>query len=194
MIKLIVLALLTTLIQDAQSPKIDRVFVTTPYNTSIIYEYANRLIPEEKAFTDELGECFISRLKATGLFKDVQIKVKATEERQRVQVEVIPEWDQAIENFEISELTFEGFNDSDRIMLGQHLRKQGGKAGVGLFRYPLSRIRAMVIEAAQKISESNPEREDQLDQLSDNLSLDLRVIGPRKVQIKVGLDKPLPCQ
>lgn len=127
MIKLIVLALLTTLIQDAQSPKIDRVFVTTPYNTSIIYEYANRLIPEEKAFTDELGECFISRLKATGLFKDVQIKVKATEERQRVQVEVIPEWDQAIENFEISELTFEGFNDSDRIMLGQHLRKQGEK-------------------------------------------------------------------
>jgi len=194
MTKLMVFMLLAALIQDAQHPKVDRVVVTTPYNASIIYEYANRIIPEEKEFTDELGECFISRLKATGLFRDVQIKIKTTEEKQRVHVEVIPEWEQAIESFEIGELTFEGFNDSDRIMLGQFLRKQGVKASVGLFQYPLSRIRAMVLEAAQKIYESNPEREEQLDQFSNNLSFDLRVIAPRKVQLKVGLDKSLPCQ
>ena len=194
MIKLLVFALFTTLLQDSQHSRVDRVFVTTPYNASIIYEYANGIIPEEKEFTEGLVDCFVSRLKATGLFRDVQIKITTTEEGRRANIEVIPEWDQAIESFEIGELIFEGFNNSDHVVLRQYLRKHGVKAGVRLFQYPLSRVRAMVIEAAQKISESDPEREEQLEWLGKNLYFDLKVVAPRKVQLKVGLDKPLPCQ
>lgn len=193
-LNLVAFLILAVSIQGSQYPKVDRVFVATPYNGSIIFEYANTVIPEGKELTDDLVKCFVSKLRATGLFRDVRIKLRTLEDGNRANIEVLPEWDDSVETFVIRELAFDGLNDTDRETLRQHLRKRGVKPGIRLFEYHLSEIKAMIFEAVQRISERNPEREEELDALLSNLSFDLRVIAPRTVRVQAGFSKTAPCE
>ncbi|HXG67137.1 MAG TPA: hypothetical protein VNO70_18690 [Blastocatellia bacterium] len=187
----LLLPLLVLTLQPSQQLKVGRVFVATPYNASIIFEYAKAIIPEGVPFKDEKINCFVSALKETGLFNDVQVKV--TEDGQTADIEVIPTWSQEVDTFLINKVVFEGFQAADETAFRRYLRRQGVKPGARLFAYPLSKIQAMLQEAAVKIAEGDLEKEEGLDKALSNLSFQVKVIAPQQVQVKIVTGNPNDC-
>jgi hypothetical protein len=70
--------------QAANKPRVNRIFVESPYNASIIFEYANASIPEDQPLKDGAIDCLVSELKSTGLFTDVRITLKPVEVHRRL--------------------------------------------------------------------------------------------------------------
>ncbi len=106
-----VLALSLSLIasQAADKSRVNRIFVESPYNASIIFEYANAAIPEDQPLEDGAIDCLASELRSTGLFNDVRIKLRPVADGRKVDVDITPTWVQQRESFAVEEIVFDGF-------------------------------------------------------------------------------------
>jgi len=161
------LCLLFTTIQDPTSPAVRRVFVTTPYNASIIFEYANAAIPEGQPLTPEAVDCLSSQLTATGLFSNVQVITRPVEQG-KVDVDILPTWSDLKESLLIKEIVLEGFTNLDQRLLAEKLGQRGLKVGTPLLRYPLPAIRQMLLGSIREVYESDSKKMyDAEEKLSD---------------------------
>lgn len=180
--------------QAANGLKVDRIFVNTQYNAAIIFEYAFASIPEGSILEDKAVTCFVSELKATGLFTDVQMELKQTGDGHTVNVSITPVWIPAPEAYVIGELALEDFRDIDEETLRSTLGKKGLNPGVPLLRYPLSEIEAMVKDAAQEISLGNPRKERKVNEKLHYLSSRVKVIAPGRVKVTIRPGRERLCQ
>jgi hypothetical protein len=87
---LLAFALLLAVTQASDNPKVNRIFVVTPYNASIIFEYANAAIPEDQPLRDGAIDCLVAELKATSLFTDIGVILRPTEDGQEVNIDIKP--------------------------------------------------------------------------------------------------------
>src|SRR3989442_8506961 len=169
-------------LQGSPAPQVNRIFVTTPYNASIIYEYANSSIREGKPISLGTVECVASQLRATGLFSDIQITLKPVS-RNEVDVDIVPVWSNSKDDFLIREITIEGFNGLDETELRSRLRQRGMKPGVRLLKYPLPSIREMVLDSIRDIYRSDPKTLYDIEERLSEFHFRLTLVSPHSVRL-----------
>jgi outer membrane protein assembly factor BamA len=168
--------------QSSTEPRINRIFVTTPYNASIVYEYANASIREGEPINQGTLDCVASQLRATGLFSEIKITRKPVTAR-LVDIEIVPVWSASRNDFVIGEITIEGFTSVDQNELLTRLGKKGVKAGTPLLKFPLPSIRKMVIDSIREIYHADPGTMNGVEEQSSDLSFKLDQISPHSVRL-----------
>jgi outer membrane protein assembly factor BamA len=194
LIRVLAFLLLLSPCQATKGLKVGRIFVNTQYNAAIIFEYAFASIPEGSILEDKAVSCFVSELKATGLFPDVQVELEQTGDGQTVDVNITPVWIPAPETYVIDELVLEDFTGIDEGMLRLMLSKKGLNPGVSLMRYPLSEIEAMVKDAAQEKFRGNPRKELEVNEKLHHLSSRVKVVAPGRVKVTIKPGRKQLCQ
>lgn len=187
-------SLLLAQFDGTKNVKVGRIFVNTPYNASIVFEYAFASIPEDRFLKDGAVDCFVSEMKATDLFTDVQVELKQIDGGQTVDVKITPTWVTGIEGFVIDEIAFEDFKGIDVAVLRQNLSQKGLSPGVYLLRYPLSTIEAMVKDAASEIHLGDPKKENRLNEKLFYLSSRVKVVSPSRVRLTITPGRKPLCQ
>lgn len=191
-----VLALSLSLIasQAADKSRVNRIFVESPYNASIIFEYANAAIPEDQPLEDGAIDCLASELRSTGLFNDVRIKLRPVADGRKVDVDITPTWVQQRESFAVEEIVFDGFTGVDEAELLANLRAKGLAPGASLLRHPVQRIQRKVQEAAREVFKFEPKTADDVDEQLSELSVRLRLLAPGKVRLTVATGLRALCR
>jgi hypothetical protein len=177
--------LLLAAAQASDNPKVSRIFVVTPYNASIIFEYANAAFPEDEPLRDGAIDCLVAELKATGLFTDISVILKPTEDGREVNIDIKPVWNPRREKFVIEEIVFEGFTGIDGQDLPGRLRQKGLIEGTPLMSYPISKIKVLVDDTVQEMSLAADMEEDAADKILSDLSFRIISVAPEKVRLVV---------
>jgi hypothetical protein len=180
--------------QASTKPRVNRIFVESPYNASIIFEYANASIPEDQPLRDGAIDCLVSELQSTGLFTDVRITLKPLEGAQKVDVNIAPTWIQQREGLVIEEIVFDDFTGIDEAELRRNLQAKGFAQGAPLLQHPIQRIQTEVQEAAREIFKNEPKRADDVAEQLSELSVRLRLVAPSKVRLRVATGVRNLCQ
>lgn len=167
------------------SQQVDRILVNSPYNNGIVFEYAFASIPEEEMIQQELIDCFISEMKATGLFTNIEVKLEQSDSAQQINVYITPTWDPEVERFTIDSFVLDNFDILDEKELSRKLRAKGLKKGALLLRYPPLKINSMLKDAMNEIGQSNPEAEERLEEKLSQLSYRIKVIAPRQTELTI---------
>lgn len=175
----------------ADKPLVNRVLVESPYNASLIFEYANAAIPEDQPLEDGAIDCLAAELKSTGLFADVHISLRPVDEGHKVDVDVIPTWTQPWESLAFEEIIFDGFKGVDEAELRANLLARGLAPGAPLFRHPIQRISSDVQEAAKEVFKSDPKEADDFVEHLSEIAVRPRLLAPGKVRLTIS-DGPRP--
>ncbi|CAN5184296.1 hypothetical protein BH20ACI1_BH20ACI1_13840 [soil metagenome] len=192
MLKILLMIFMFSALQDSPDPIVNRVFVETPYNTSIIYEYANDVLVEDQPIKDETIKCFVSELKDTGLFTDVQVSLKKIDDSQRVNVFIKPIWTTQKDSLFVEEIDFQNFEGIDTNQLRKLLRQKGlGKNSV-LFQRNFLNIK---VKTQETISEMDGlKNKEDIEEKTSELSLRIKLISPGKVKVTIIAGKNLLCR
>lgn len=190
----LLLMLLFAPTQASPNPLVNRVFIATPYNASIIFEYANVSIPEDQPLRDGAVDCLVSELNATGLFTDVHVTLKPIEGGRKVNIDIEPTWNPRRESFVIEEIILEGFTGIDEQMLRGKLRQKGLTAGTPLLLYPSSKIKVLASDIVQEMYQSAPQMQNTIDELLSDLSLRVTLVAPERVKLVIASGRRDLCQ
>src|SRR5262249_15140740 len=137
--------------QSPDTPRVRRLSVVSKYSTEIVFNYGYRIFVEGEPIKHGVVECFISQLKSTGLFTDVQVEVKALGEGEWAEVDIIPTWDKRRKSFVISEIDFDGFEGFDVDVVKAALQTEGLHPGISLWKFSLLEIGNMIHEQASRV-------------------------------------------
>lgn len=177
-----ILCFIFLIAQGGDRPTVNRVFVTTPYNASIVYEYVNASIREDQPVNDGSLECVRSQLLATGLFSAIQIRLKPVG-RNKVDVDIAPVWIEEKDGFVITEIAMEGFNEMRVKPLLRTLEKKGVKPGARLLKFPLPAIRQKVLESVHETYSTDRETMHQIEEQLSDMSFRIVLLSPRSVKL-----------
>ena len=169
-------------LQGGERPTINRVLVTTPYNASIVYEYANASIREDQPVNDGSLECVRSQLRATGLFSDIRIRLKPVGSN-KVDVDITPVWSEEKDSFVITEIAMEGINDVRAQPLLRALERKGVKPGARLLKFPLSAIRQRLLESVHEMYAADRETMHEIEEQVSDVSFRIVLLSPRSVKL-----------
>ncbi len=177
------------------APKIRRLSVTSNYSTEVIFRYASPVLIENEPLKTDAVECFVSRLKATGLFTDVRVTLSPTEDGKWVDIDVVPTWDKRRKSFVISEVDFDGFVGFDLVKLSEALEQRGVRPGVSLWEFALWEIGNKLDEAASTIYASDdPMMKRIADVDMPHPRLYLQVIDSVNLRLTISLNRQYPCR
>lgn len=191
---LFVLALLVAQLRASDQMRVSRLYVNTPHDTNIIYMYAGAAFPEGEPLKDEAVKCFVSELKATGLFTDVRVALKPTEDGQTVDVVIKPTWHPRKDYFTISEIALEGLTSLDEQKLRANLLPKGIKEGSLLPGDPILHIREAVKETIHEMYQADPEKESDVMEEMFYLSLGIKLAGPERIKLVIAPGLKHLCQ
>lgn len=181
-------------LQGTASPTVHRIFVTTPHNASIIFEYANTVMPEGEPLTPGKAECLTSQLIATGLFSNAQITLTPTNNGDEVDIDILPTWVEFRDRVLVKEISMEGLSLIDEEPLIEELRRRGLRVGVPLLRYPLPAIRKMILDSARELHHEDSKSMNDLEETVSDLSFRIEPIAPRAVRIRIIVGKKPLCE
>jgi len=187
-------SLLVVPFQASESLKVGRIFVRTPYDAAIIFEYANASIPEGLPLKARALECFVSELKATGLFRDMHVEINPVKDGLTLNINITPTWQLGIEKFVIDEIAFEGYEGINVDAIRWYLSQKGLSAGIPLLRSPLLDIQSIIQVAFHEIYSSNPKTVQQFEKLVSKASFRVKVVAPERVKITITPDRRQLCQ
>ncbi len=171
--------------QGPTNLQVNRIFVESPYNASIVFEYANAAIPEDQPLMNGAIDCLISELKSTGLFTDLRVTLIPVQDGQKVDVNIVPTWIQQRQSLVIEEIVFDGFTGIDEGELRKKLESKGLAQGAPLLQHPVQKIHTEVREAAKEVFKNEPKRADDFAEQISELSVRLRLVAPLKVRVTV---------
>jgi len=191
---LFVLALLIAPFQDSSQLMVGRLYVNTPYATSIVYSYAGAAFPEGEPVKDGAVECFISELKSTGLFTDVRVTLKPIENSGTVDVIIEPTWNPRKDFFAISEIVFKDMTSIDKQKLRINLKRKGIVAGASPSQIPLAAIRTAVEETVHEMYQADPERENDVSEEMLTLSYRIEFTSPERVKLIISSGSTQSCR
>jgi hypothetical protein len=89
------------------------------------------------------------------------------------------------EKFVIEEIVFEGFTNIDEQSLPGRLRQKGLIAGTPLLSYPVSKIKVLVGDTVQEMSQAAADMESTTDEILSDLSLRIIPVAPERVRLIV---------
>jgi hypothetical protein len=192
--QLVALCFVIGALQGARTPLVHRVFVQTNYNAGIVFEYANATLPEDQPATSEAIKCLISQLMVTGLFADIRVTLKPINGEDKVNVDILPTWNEPRDKFVIKEITIEGFAGVDEGQLIAKLQERGLKAGAPLQAYPPPTIRKFVLDSVREIYQSDVKQMyDAEDEVSE-FSMRLDLVAPHSVKLRLTKANTLACR
>jgi hypothetical protein len=190
---LLTLPLLLASLQSTEQKKVGRIYVSSSQNTSLIYAYAGVAFPAGEPLKDGAVECFVSEMKATGLFSDISVKLKPADEDATVDIYIKPTWNPRWSHFTIDKLVFENFRDIDEQKLREKLQQRGLAAGESALRLSLPEIKAAVEDTIHETSTADPEKGDNLREEYLNLSFKIRLVASEKVMLTIAPGHRDPC-
>lgn len=179
--------------QGNNTPKVGRVVVDSPLNNSVIFEYASIYIPEDKPLTEKALDCFRSKLQATGLFRDIQIRLVQREKGDIADVNVTPTWIRQIKDVVIGEIGLEGFDGIDENKLMNALFQKGLSRGSLLVNYPISKIKSMVNEASYDIAEQHQSVAVTQEEKRSRVSCTVSLMARQAVRVVVVMGETDSC-
>jgi hypothetical protein len=182
---LLAMGFLVMSLQAHKDMKVGRIYVNTQHNASIIFEYAFAVLPENEVLQEGAIDCLVSNLKRTGLFTDVKVELKQSQEAWTRDFQIIPTWTSLVETYTIDEIVFEKFKGIDEEKLRFILHQKGLSRGALLMRHPVSNIEAMVKESIQESIVEGKKRNNYFFEKYDSLSTRIYLIAPDKVRIVI---------
>lgn len=172
-------------LQWPTSLEVNRIFVESPYNASIIFEYANAALPEDQPLANGATDCLTSELYSTGLFTDIRVTLVPLQDGRKVDVNIVPTWIQQREKLVIEEIVFDGFAGINEGEIRKKLEGRGLAQGAPLLQYPVQKIHTEVREAVNEIFKNEPKKADDVAEQISELSVRLRLVAPLKVRLTV---------
>ena len=194
MLRLIPVCLLLGVIQGVSPPTVHRIFVATPHNASIIFEYANTVMPEGEPLTPGKSECLTSQLVATGLFSNAQITLRPIHKGTEVDVDILPTWVEFKNEVVMKEISLEGFDVIVEDKLLEGLGRRGLRVNVGLLRYPLPAIRDMVLDSARELYHGDSRSINDVEEKLSDLSFRIEPLAPQAVRLRIIAGKRPFCE
>ena len=192
--QLIPVCLLLGLSQGTSQPIVHRIFVATPYNSSIIFEYANTVLPEGQPLRAGKAECLTSELLATGLFADAQISLKPIKKGSEVDVDIRPIWVDFKDKVVVREISLEGFDVINENKLRDQLGQRGLLENVELLRYPLPTIRNMVLDSIRKVSTGDSRTLNDVEERLSDLSFRIEPMARQAARLRIIVGKRALCE
>lgn len=180
--------------QASHGPKVNRIFVSSHENASIIFEYANAALPEDEPLSEGAVDCLVSELKATGFFDEVHVELSAAADGRKVDVNIVPEWKASSRRFLIEAIKFDGFVGIDEEHLRAELRRMGIAPGEPLLHHPVSQVVAAVRNIVREMSSADGREEQASEQLTDELSMRVMLVAPERVEVVIASGKHELCQ
>lgn len=171
--------------QESSEATVNRVFVKSHESSVIIYEYARAFFIEEKAVNRKGIECFISEMKNTGLFTDVNVQLKDIENENKVNVFIKPTWSLEKDSLIVEEIVFQNFEGIDEHKLRQILGRKGLKTGLPLLRRDFPHIKTKIRQAVRRIYESEVDLHKDFELRTSDLSTRIKLIVGTKVRLTV---------
>jgi hypothetical protein len=183
----LVITICMGLLQGSPAPKVNRVSASTPFDASIIFEYAHRLLPEDEPLKSVAVEEFVTQLKATGLFRDVEVTLVPTRDGQKVDVNVTPTWDPQRDRFILNEIVFEGPTGIREAELREFLKQHGIMPNALLLKHPLQRIKSLMREAVRETYQGDPDQMyDLIEHLQDgSIVIRIEQVGAQRFNLVV---------
>lgn len=181
-------------LQGTATPTVHRIFVTTPHNASVVFEYANAVMPEGQPLTPGKAECLTSELVATGLFSNAQIILKPVNKGDEVDIDILPTWVEFRDKVLVKEILMEGLSVIDEEPLKEGLRRRGLRVGMPVLRYPLPAIRTMILDSARELHHRDSKSINDLEETVSDLSFRIELIAPRAVRIRIIVGKNPLCE
>lgn len=169
----------------AMKLQVNRIFVESPYNASIIFEYANAAIPEDQPLMNGAIDCLISELQSTGLFSDLRVTLVPVQDGQKADVNIVPTWIPLRQSLVVEEIVFDGFTGIDEGELRKKLEGKGLALGVPLLQHPVQKIHGEVREAAKEVFKNDPKRADDFAEQVSELSVRLSLVAPLRVRLTI---------
>ena len=169
----------------ADAPVVNRVFVESPYNAGVIFEYAGAAMPEDRPLAEGAVACLTAELKSTGLFTDVRISLKPVDEGRKVDVNIVPTWLQQWESLTVGEIVLDDFAGIDESQLRACLLARGLAPGASLAGRSVQRIRADVLEAAQDVFKTDTKKADDVAERLSDISVRPRLLASGKVRLAI---------
>lgn len=175
-------------------PTVHRIFVESPHNTSIVFEYANTVMPEGGPLIPGKAECLSSQLLATGLFSNVQIDLKPIDKGGQVDVDIIPTWADFKDKVIVREISIEGFDGINTDNLLEGLRRRGFRTNVRLLRFPLPAIRDMVLASARETSHGGYKSMNDVEEMLSDLTFRIEPVSAKAVRLRIIVGKSPICE
>jgi hypothetical protein len=191
---LVTLGFLLVSLQEPSPPTVHRVFVTTPYNPSIIFEYANVAIPEGEPLKLGAVECLTSQLLATGLFSNAQVNLKPTNGGHELDVDIVPTWVESRNGIVIREISIEDSNGINDNQLKDGLRRRGLRVNSLLLHYPLPSIRNMVLASVRDMYHEDFSSMNDAEEMLADLSFRIEPLAAQAVRLRIIVGKKPLCE
>lgn len=190
---LLIVLLFVEPLQTATSPRVNRVFVDSPYNSSVIFEYAKSALPEDQPLRNGAIDCLTSELQSTGLFTDLKVTLVPVQDGEKVDVNIRPSWIKQRQSVAIAEIELVGFTGIDEAHLRMNLKTKGLFEGSPLLQHPVQKIQTEIQEAAKEVFKNDSKRSADFEEQISELSVRLRLVAPLKVRLTVGVGLETPC-
>lgn len=186
--------LIISILQAPEAPKVRRLSVISHYSSELVFHYARPVFVVDEGVKDGAIECFKSSLKSTGLFTDVQVTLKPTEDGQWVDIDITPTWDNRRKYFVIDEIRFDGFESFDLERLKDELKQEGVRPGISFWRFSLNEIGNMLDDAASRIYDSDDLMLERLAEVDmPHPRFGVQVIDSLNVRLTISLNRNHPC-
>ena len=182
---LLIITLFLNLPPNNDCQKIRRVIATTPYDASVVFEYANEYIPEGTLLDNKKIEEFITQLKRTGLFIDVKTNLIPTDNPQEIDIEVIPTWNSQRDSFVIDDIVFDGFKDINVPMMRKFLDGKDVGCNSKLLKYSILKIKEFLYEAVEIGYKDNIKKMHYFEEQILNSSIRIEQINETKFRLVI---------
>ena len=188
------LLLIPTLLQSSAAPKVRRLSVLSPFSTEIVFKYSYPIFIENQPLRRGAVECFVSRLKSTGMFTDAKVELKPTRDGEWVDIDITPTWNDRKDSILIGEIVFDGFESFDLIKLKQMVSERGLRSGISLWKLALWKIGNIVNGALSEIYDSDDLMQKKISDLGvAQPRFNIQLIDSVNVRMTISLKRDYPC-
>ncbi|HEX8070930.1 MAG TPA: hypothetical protein VF546_13325 [Pyrinomonadaceae bacterium] len=177
----------------AEQPVVNRLYATTPHDASLIYTYAGRAFPEGKPVQTGAVECFVSRLKETGLFTDVAVSFRLVDEGKNVDVYIDPKWNPRWENFVVDEIVIDDAPGLDKGKLRAQLTSVGLQPGATFAQLPFSKVKAAIESVTRQANRDETDTDDANERVLLAHSYSIRMIAPERLVFEISWGQNTFC-
>jgi hypothetical protein len=171
--------LIPQLQSDPQPFYVDKVVVYGRYDTSYILRRENAILPPDELVTQTQIQCFLSELKASGLFKKLRAKTVRNRSNRRT-LELTATYKTDVKTLNISDIILEDFHEIDETRFREVLESNGLTSGVPLLKHFYARLEQKINESLR--SALSPELREKY---QGTAWISIRPDGSRKVKLVV---------
>ena len=187
MLKLILISLLVLFPLQIREKEfyVKKVFVVSEQNSRYILTNFNQLVPSDRKISSEGVQCFVDKLKESGLFEEIATDLLPLSNKGEYELQITPTYKNNIGEFVVRNIEVDKSLGIDEQLILRELSAENITPGMSF--QPYTKIEVGIIDAIEKIGERNGREWKDF----QDLWIDVALTGSKDVSIKVTTKKPV---